>query len=401
MSIVMEPERTASRLPDGWKWVRLGDVCCTGRGRVISQEYIKSHPGPYPVYSSQTKNDGIFGHIDTYDFEGKWITWTTDGANAGTVFYREGKFNCTNVCGTVRPRQGSLVDLRFLALVLSRLTSPHVNIASGNPKLMNNVFEQISVPLPPLPEQKRIAAILNEQMAAVEKARAACEAQLGAAKELPSAYLRSVFDSPEAKKWERKKLGDVALVSGGIQKSPDRAPNSFHRPYLTVRNVQRGYLDLSAVERFEISEAELRKLRLEVGDILVVEGNGSADQIGRNAIFRGEIQDCIHQNHLIRVRLNLGRCHHDFVGAYLNSDQGKSQMKEKAESTTGLHTLSVSKVQSIEVPVPPREAQMHIVSLLESRHQHLATIQATVSSELNAINNLPAAILRKAFNGEL
>jgi restriction endonuclease S subunit len=76
-----------------WQWVLLGDICDTGRGRVISQTYIKAHPGLYPVYSSQTKDDGIFGYIDSYDFEGDWITWTTDGANAGTVFLRQGRFN--------------------------------------------------------------------------------------------------------------------------------------------------------------------------------------------------------------------------------------------------------------------------------------------------------------------
>jgi len=80
-------------------------ICKLGRGRVISQGYLDAHPGPYPVYSSQTKNDGVFGRIDSFDFEGPHVTWTTDGANAGTVTYREGRFNCTNVCGTLEARE--------------------------------------------------------------------------------------------------------------------------------------------------------------------------------------------------------------------------------------------------------------------------------------------------------
>src|SRR5690554_5181208 len=80
-------------------------ICELGRGRVISQGYLDAHPGPYPVYSSQTKNDGVFGRIDSFDFEGPHVTWTTDGANAGTVTYREGRFNCTNVCGTLEARE--------------------------------------------------------------------------------------------------------------------------------------------------------------------------------------------------------------------------------------------------------------------------------------------------------
>lgn len=82
--------------------IRLGKIFETGRGRVINQEYVQGNTGKYPLYSSQTQDDGIFGYIDTYDFEGEYLTWTTDGVNAGRVFYRNGKFNCTNVCGTAK-----------------------------------------------------------------------------------------------------------------------------------------------------------------------------------------------------------------------------------------------------------------------------------------------------------
>ena len=125
-----------------------------GRGRVISQDYLEAHPGEYPVYSSQSLNEGIFGLIDTYDFEGEYVTWTTDGAFAGTVFFRNGRFNCTNVCGTIRPFESE--DAKFLAGALSGRTARHVSYV-GNPKLMNNVMAKIDVPIPKdLTEQKMI-----------------------------------------------------------------------------------------------------------------------------------------------------------------------------------------------------------------------------------------------------
>src|SRR5207244_1941235 len=111
----------------------------------------------------------------------------------------------------------------------------------------------------------------------------------------------------------------------------------------TVRNVQRGSLDLSQVERFEITSAELERLRLQRGDILIVEGNGSVDQIGRNAIFDLDGEEWIHQNHIIRVRLDSSRLRFDFAALYLNSDSGKRQMVKKAQTTSGLYTLSVEK----------------------------------------------------------
>jgi len=94
------------RLPgfDGeWEEKRVGNIADIGRGRVISlKEIKKSKTNDYPVYSSQTKNDGIIGYIDSYDFQGEYVTWTTDGVHAGTTFYRSGKFNCTNICGTIK-----------------------------------------------------------------------------------------------------------------------------------------------------------------------------------------------------------------------------------------------------------------------------------------------------------
>ena len=88
---------------DSWEQFKIQDIASIGRGRVISSVEISQQENPlYPVYSSQTSNDGIMGYLDDFMFEGEYISWTTDGANAGTVFYRNGKFNCTNVCGLLK-----------------------------------------------------------------------------------------------------------------------------------------------------------------------------------------------------------------------------------------------------------------------------------------------------------
>ena len=127
--------------------VAVESICDDGRGRVINKEYINEHSGIYPVFSSQTTNQGIFGYIDTFDFEGEYITWTTDGANAGTVFYRNGKFNCTNVCGTLKAKDSTLVNMKYLAYILGEITYKYVSHV-GNDKLMNSSMKKIKVPLP-------------------------------------------------------------------------------------------------------------------------------------------------------------------------------------------------------------------------------------------------------------
>lgn len=138
---------------------RIGKLFNLSRGRVISKQEIEENQGIYPVYSSQTSNNGILGFINTYDYDDELITWTTDGANAGKVFARKGKFNCTNVCGIAIPKNRDLCNLLYVTSFLNNITKKYVSYV-GNPKLMNNVFEEIEIFLPPLDEQKAIADIL-------------------------------------------------------------------------------------------------------------------------------------------------------------------------------------------------------------------------------------------------
>ena len=145
---------------DTWEQFKIKDIAKIGRGRVISSIEIGQQKNPtYPVYSSQTSNDGIMGYLDDYMFEGEYISWTTDGANAGTVFYRNGKFNCTNVCGLLKLRKE--FDAHFVSLVLAEATKKYVSTNLANPKLMNNTMGNIQIRLPKLEEQKRISIVFR------------------------------------------------------------------------------------------------------------------------------------------------------------------------------------------------------------------------------------------------
>jgi type I restriction enzyme S subunit len=150
-----------------------------GRGRVISKNEIKNNSGEFPVYSSQTSNDGILGKINTYDFDGNYITWTTDGANAGRVYFRSGKFNCTNVCGVAKLKESKKVNLYYITSYLNYITHKYVSYV-GNPKLMNNVFGSIIVGLPSIEKQNHIADILSSadrEIESLEKKKKIIEAQ--------------------------------------------------------------------------------------------------------------------------------------------------------------------------------------------------------------------------------
>ncbi len=127
----------------------------------MSKDYLTENSGDYPVYSSQTANNGVFGKIKTYDYDLESITWTTDGANAGSVFYHNNeKFSITNVCGLLQVKADNL-STRFLFYALQLLTKPHVSAGMGNPKLMSNVMAKIKVPIPSIEEQDKIVNILD------------------------------------------------------------------------------------------------------------------------------------------------------------------------------------------------------------------------------------------------
>lgn len=145
---------------DRWTTYKIQDIAKIGRGRVISSVEIERQKHPlYPVYSSQTSNDGIMGYLDDYMFDGEYITWTTDGANAGTVFYRKGKFNCTNICGTlkIQPKY----DCYFVSLVLQQATQKYVSFNLANPKLMNNIMASIKIKMPDIEMQKQLSKIFQ------------------------------------------------------------------------------------------------------------------------------------------------------------------------------------------------------------------------------------------------
>lgn len=155
-------------VPENWSRAAVWMKFSLGRGRVISNEEIADNQGIYPVYSSQTLDDGVMGYIDSFDFEGEYITWTTDGANAGTVFARKGKFNCTNVCGTLKAHKSEESFYRYYAYALSVATSWFVR-HDINPKLMNNVMSAIRIPAPSIEEQHTIAAFLDYETARIDQ----------------------------------------------------------------------------------------------------------------------------------------------------------------------------------------------------------------------------------------
>ncbi|WP_448677788.1 restriction endonuclease subunit S [Delftia acidovorans] len=205
----------------------------------------------------------------------------------------------------------------------------------------------------------------------------------------PISEEEKLFELPVG--WEWVRINDLAEVQGGIQKTQLRRPIKLHFPYLRVANVQRDALLLEDMERFELSLEELQRWRLAEGDLLIVEGNGSADEIGRCAVWDGSIDPCVYQNHLIRVRCFQPDCM-EFIKLFLNAPSGAEEMKRLAITTSGLYNLSVGKIRNYVVPMPSLAEQSRIVNRVATlrrlctdlRHR-LTAAQATQSHLAQAL----------------
>jgi type I restriction enzyme S subunit len=235
----------------------------------------------------------------------------------------------------------------------------------------------------------------------VEQALALQGAAIAEAEALILANSATIFTRLVEKGVQMARIDDCCRIGTGLQKSPARRPKDRSTPYLRVANVQRNYLDLAEIKELEVTPDELERLRLLPGDVLVVEGNGSIDNIGRTALWRGEIENCVHQNHIIRLRPDIEAVIGEYVNAFLNSPLGRQQAAALSVTTSGLYVLSAGKVRQIQLPLPPIAEQQAVVAELEqmqSRVRRMIDLQVESESELAAM--LPAA-LDRAFRGEL
>jgi type I restriction enzyme S subunit len=250
------------------------------------------------------------------------------------------------------------------------------------------------IPVPTLATQKCIAGILERAHRLLIKREQA--------NQLTGKIIRSVFlkmfgdPATNPKRWPVHRLVELAELRGGIQLSKQRRPKNFPRPYLTIRNVYSGRLDLSDVRYIEVPDNQLERWILKPGDLLVLEG-GDRDDVGRTAMFRGELRNCVHQNHVFRVRVNKDLLVPEYLMHYLNSDHVKSQFFMLAKATTGINSINMTQLKSVGVLCPPIAIQEHFAHFVE----RVALLNGRQIQSATEINEFFHSLMRKAFSGEL
>ena len=363
--------------PEGLEYRTISDICNISRGRVMSKYYIQENEGEYPVYSSQTENNGELGKISTYDFSGEYLTWTTDGANAGTVFYRKGKFSVTNVCGLLEVKDDSVLT-KYLYYTLNVEAPKYVNKGMGNPKLMSNVMARIKVQLPPIEVQREIVKILDNFTELTAELIAELTAELTARRKQYE-YYRDTFltfgnDVPMVK------LGEIAtdIYRGAGIKRDETTPDGI--PCVRYGEIYTSY-DISFTECISHTSEDVvaSPKFFEHGDIIFAITGESVEEIAKSVAYLGD-EKCMAGGDTVVMKHKQEPRYISYVLSTTAAQAQKSKGKVKSKV---VHS-SIPALKEIEIPLPDMEIQKRIADILDNFHMLCNNISESLPAEIEA-----------------
>ena len=365
--------------PDGVEYKKLGDVCELSRGKVYSKTYIVENAGEYPVYSSQTANNGELGRISTFDYDGEYLTWTTDGAYAGTIFHRKGKFSITNVCGLISIKITDL-SIRFLYYWLSIKAKEHVYSGMGNPKLMSNQMIPIEVPIPPLKVQEEIVKILDR----FAEYAAELQAELQARQEQYEYYRNKLLSFNDINRertdvtWMKmseigsfirgKRFVRTDIVNDGV---PCIHYGDMYTYYGLYATQSKGRLRSELASKMRYAQKN---------DVVIVAAGENKEDIGIGLAWLGEEPAAVHDACFI-FKSNL---YSQYVSHYLRSNYYHRQIV-KYVSEGKICSISAKGLGNAIIPIPAYEEQVRLATVLNNFEALVSDLSQGLPAEITAV----------------
>lgn len=399
------------QVPKNWDIAPIRALCYLGRGRVISNEEIANNFGEYPVYSSQTVEDGMMGRLNTYDFDGEYVTWTTDGANAGTVFHRQGRFNCTNVCGTLKTKAGKIF-LKYLPYVLNLGTKCYVRY-DINPKLMNNEMAGIRVPVPEHAEQKAIANYLDRKTAQIDELIAKKERMIDLLKEERTAIINQAVTKgldPKVemkdsgiewlgkvpKHWEVKRL--KYLVQGKLEYGANEVAelDDIKMPrYIRITDFDDdGNLQRDTFK--SLSEDKAKEYLLQEGDVLFARSGAT---VGKTFQFKNYKGRACFAGYLIRARPNQ-KILSDFLYCFTRSNAYEN-WKNSIFNQATIQNIGADKYSILTLPLPSAEEQKEIVNFIIAKCERINGIIFRAEQSVELLKEYRTALISEVVTGKI
>lgn len=348
------------QIPADWNIVQVRYLFKIGRGRVIAQTELQDD-GIYPVFSSQTKDNGCLGYINTYDFDVPQLTWTTDGANAGTVFLRSGKHNCTNVCGTLQPLN-SEIDLIFQKYALEHIAYYHKRADTNGFKIMNNEMADIRTILPPLEIQHRIADYLDRKCSQID---AIIARQQEVIEKLKAYKLSKINEIVVEVEGITAHLGYVANMKNGLNFNV--VPDGKTLKFLGVGDFKDHYV-LDSEEMFSdilVNDEITSEYMLQSGDIIFVRSNGSKELVGRAVMVENVTFPLSYSGFCIRFRnLRTDILNSKYLLYFFRSPYFRKQL-EKYSQGSNITNINQVLLSQISIIIPPMEVQDEAIRRVE------------------------------------
>lgn len=336
-----------------------------------------------------------------------------DGGNfddpiRGVAYEASGKFWVNNHAHILEPLGD--IPVRILRHLLNATDwMPFVG-GTTRLKLTQAGMQQANVPVPPLPEQRRIVTKIDSLSAKTGRARARLDHVPRLVEKYKQAILAAAFrgDLTQAwrsqagrpRNWKDTTLGQL-LVDIRYSTAKKCGYDAGAVGVLRIPNVQLGEISVDDLKSADFTDDELKKLRLEEGDILIIRSNGSLDLVGRSAVVDGAAAGLLFAGYLIRLRLNSDLACPKFVQLYLRTTETRTLVERLAKSTSGVNNINSTQIQQLPISRPGIDEQHEIVRLIDIAFAWVDRLASETTGARKLVDHLGQAILSKAFKGEL
>ncbi len=390
-------------MKSGWQTKKLGEVCKVIVGQSPEGKFYNKEGKGHPFYQGKKEFGEKYIALPT--------TWTTQTkkiaikndilisvrAPVGPINYSTGDICIGRGLGAIRCSCAIESDFLFYFLlsIQDRIAGRDGAVFAS---INKNDIESFLLPLPPLPEQHRIVAILNEAFKCIATAKANAKKNLKNARELFESYLHSIF-SQRGEGWVEKRLGDIAKTQYGLSEPMNEEGKGFK--IFRMGEIQNGRLIDTGLMKFaNIDRVEFEKYKLQPGDILFNRTN-SFELVGKTGIFDMPGSYCF-ASYLVRLLLNKKVVLPEFLNYFMNSKQFQNTVKQKASKSINQSNINATILSNEPVRFPESlKEQKTIVTCLDSLRAETKHLESLYQKKLLALDELKQSLLNQAFTGQL
>ena len=408
-------------LPNNWSEIELGSILKLKNGYAFKSEDFRDKGVPV-IRISNIQNEQVLtedaARIDISKIKQEFVIKQGDiliamsGATTGKYgIYNEDVVAVQNQrVGNLVPHDERFTSRKFILYLLGNLKKEIEDKAYGGaqPNISPKIIEEIIIGLPPLPEQQRIVAKLDTLFGHLNAMKTRLERIPQLLKEFRQKVLTQAVtgklteewrEGQELEEWGTEALGNLLLdVKYGTSKKSDYETNGI--PILRIPNIKEGEIDISDLKYSILDDKEYESLSLDKGDILIIRSNGSVSLVGQCAIVRDNLKGFSFAGYLIRLRVK-DLLFPDYLNYALESHSLREQIVEKAKSTSGVNNINSQEIKDLIINYPPVIEQQEIVRRVETLFAKADQIEAGYQKLKAKIDQLPQALLAKAFRGEL